>query len=454
MQANLNPELARQLLEFAIARSGYGLASRLLTFVPPQSAPYLHLAACSMDPKTVSIVLAKGFAADAKGDEAKWNGNTPLAVLASLCSCEANGLSKCRGHRKEELFTAGDNEAQLEDEYLVAPGSGSLTATLSTSPLGTSIGSTGFNSMGLSRSLGRGTSGPLGFAARCLSPQSATTGPSGEPAAMLSVLGCAEVLLANGASIHAVNASLEPVLFLALKSKNDALALLLLKKGAWYELPEGKGNPLHVAAGCYTLHETRTYLLSKTENADEEDRLAWLNMKDEEGWLPIHYAAEAGDADLVARMVDWDPDLMEAETDDGETPLCVAAHYGHPRTVETLLDLGADPNKKDNRGLEPMDYAGAMGHVRTSMSLHRKLVSLGKLPKQGVKPIAICQNLTGGCETVLPEETSDRDCRRCGAKRYCSVECAKEDWIAGHRVKCPRTKGGRGRSESIASFVA
>ena len=386
------------------------MVSRILSFAPPPPLPCLHLAARSLDPKMISLVLAKEAAkVDAPGGE-EWNGNTPLGVLASLCSCEAMGHNKCRGHRKEELFTAGDNEAEVEDEYLSGNG-GNGHSNLGTSPLGTSMGSHFGRSLG-SNAMSPSLSGIPGL--RSLGPSDMTPNDS--------ILAAAELLISKGASIDHVNATSEPILFLALGSHSDALAHIILEKGAWYEQPgkDGKGNPLHLAAACFLLPLTRELLFRKVEEADDAKRLSWLTMEDSNGYLPIHYAAQAGDADLVRRMVeDWEPSLLDATTGDGETALCIAAHYGHPRTVEILLKLGADPAKRDSRGLLALDYAGTMGHIRTSFALHRS----GASDLKAGPPPGVCQNLVGGCDQVLATD-SERDCRRCGGKRYCSVECA------------------------------
>lgn len=425
----MTPELSKQLMEIALLRQGYGLVSRLLSFQPAPPLPHLHLAARSLDPKMITLVLSKGIDVDETGGE-EWNGNSPLGVLASLCACEASGYSKCRGyHRKEELFAAGDNEAEVEEEYMGAAHNGT-NGTYATSPLGSSFG--------------RGGSGSFNSFYSGRSPIPGELTPSD------ALVACAELLISRGASIDHRNISGEPILFLALGSHNDLLAHMLLQKGAWYEIPGKMGNPFHIAAGCFSMEHTRDFVFEKLEAADESQRKAWLEMKDVNGYLPIHYAAQAGDASLVERMVGWDPELLDTPTVDGETALCIAAHYGHHGTVDGLLKLGADPSKKDSRGIGPIEAAGAMGHCRASLILHR-VAPLAERDKD-VPPVLMCQNLVGGC-TVLLAQDSDRDCRRCGLKRYCSVECAKEDWAAGHRLRCPRTKGGRGRSASMVSFI-
>ncbi|KAI9020549.1 ankyrin repeat-containing domain protein [Hyaloraphidium curvatum] len=411
LSPTLTPELSRTLLEMALLRQGYGLVSRLLSFYPP-SAPYLHFAARSLDPNMVSLVLSKGARVDDTGDE--WKGNTALGVLASLCSCEVVGLSKCRGHRRDELWAAGDNELAVEEEYN--------------------------NGQGGSGSGGprRGLSGTWNLAI------------PGETTAQDQLLACAQMLISKSASLDHTNSASEPILFLAMGSHNDALARLLLDKGAWYELPGGAGNPVHAAAGCYKLTEARAAVLGKVEKASDEERARWLWMKDHDGYLPIHYAAQAGDAVLVKRIVGWDSGLVGALSGDGETPLAVAAHYGHPKTIKTLLDLGADPQVRDSRGVGPIEYAGSFAHSRSCEVLGK---AIAESVAGGNVPLDVCRNINGGCTSVVNPE-QDRTCRRCGTKKYCSVDCAKEDWLGGHRTKCARTQGGRNRSESMVSFVA
>lgn len=46
----------------------------------------------------------------------------------------------------------------------------------------------------------------------------------------------------------------------------------------------------------------------------------------------------------------------------GVTPLMIAAACGHEAVVSLLLQCGADPSRRDRRGLSAAAYARAAGH--------------------------------------------------------------------------------------------
>jgi len=58
-----------------------------------------------------------------------------------------------------------------------------------------------------------------------------------------------------------------------------------------------------------------------------------LNITDDNGWTPLHWAAKTGDPVLIRTMVDNDADLLALDRD-GETPLDVLVKYGHERALE------------------------------------------------------------------------------------------------------------------------
>jgi ankyrin repeat protein len=64
-------------------------------------------------------------------------------------------------------------------------------------------------------------------------------------------------------------------------------------------------------------------------------------------------ASALGVRDAVARELEAgaDPDTAG---DQGTTPLHVAAEYGHPEVVESLLGAGADANRTDPHGNGPL----------------------------------------------------------------------------------------------------
>jgi acyl-CoA-binding protein len=76
---------------------------------------------------------------------------------------------------------------------------------------------------------------------------------------------------------------------------------------------------------------------------------------DMDGLLPIHWAADRGHVDVIARLIGNGADVNSQDRD-GQTPLHYAASCGHAETVKYLLSLGAQ-SIADNDGMTPKDIA-------------------------------------------------------------------------------------------------
>lgn len=84
-------------------------------------------------------------------------------------------------------------------------------------------------------------------------------------------------------------------------------------------------------------------------------------------WLPIHYAADAGQSDVVVVLLEAgaQPDSRTRFPDpafERATALHLAAAHGHERVTRLLLDHHATANVTDSQGLTPADIARAGGH--------------------------------------------------------------------------------------------
>ncbi len=74
------------------------------------------------------------------------------------------------------------------------------------------------------------------------------------------------------------------------------------------------------------------------------------------GWSPIHYAASGPNTKLVQWLLDRGAEA-DAQSPNGTTPLMLAAQHAPEGTVELLLKRGADPRRRNQRGLQAVDYA-------------------------------------------------------------------------------------------------
>jgi len=74
------------------------------------------------------------------------------------------------------------------------------------------------------------------------------------------------------------------------------------------------------------------------------------------GWSPIHYAATGPDTAVVKLLLDKGAPI-DARSPNGSTPLMMAAQYGAETSVDLLLQRGADPRLRNDRGLSAVDFA-------------------------------------------------------------------------------------------------
>jgi uncharacterized protein len=74
------------------------------------------------------------------------------------------------------------------------------------------------------------------------------------------------------------------------------------------------------------------------------------------GWTPLHYAATAGNVQLISVLLEKHA-YIDAESPNKTTPLMMAAQYGTPGAVKLLLEEGADVGLKNDLGLSALDFA-------------------------------------------------------------------------------------------------
>lgn len=80
-----------------------------------------------------------------------------------------------------------------------------------------------------------------------------------------------------------------------------------------------------------------------------------ITVKDENGMLPIHWAADRGDVDILTCLVEAGSDV-NALDEEGQTPLHYAASCGHKEVVKYLLSKKARLVEDEN-GMSPKDVA-------------------------------------------------------------------------------------------------
>ena len=87
-----------------------------------------------------------------------------------------------------------------------------------------------------------------------------------------------------------------------------------------------------------------------------------VNLFDDMGRAPLHYAAAGGRLEAIAALLGHGaPVNANDEATIGETPLALAVQEASVDAVRLLLDAGADP-----------DIAGWMGHTARSRACSRR----------------------------------------------------------------------------------
>jgi len=82
------------------------------------------------------------------------------------------------------------------------------------------------------------------------------------------------------------------------------------------------------------------------------------------GWAPLHYAASRGHRDMMRLLLDNDA-YIDAEADNGTTPLMMAAFYAPPLAVKLLLEEGADPTLVNTDNASALDLALSKNHQQS-----------------------------------------------------------------------------------------
>jgi ankyrin repeat protein len=180
-----------------------------------------------------------------------------------------------------------------------------------------------------------------------------------------------ELLLAKGADIDAGRFDIGTALHYAVENNYKEISELLISRGADVNAKRGDGDtPLHSAARAHK--EIVELLIANgadvnAKNNDGQTPVAIAsnrNRKDivellvEKGAVPssIHAVARFGILAGVKALLEQGLDV-NAQDDEGLTPLHCAVQGGHKEIAELLIANGADINSKDKEGHTSLYYA-------------------------------------------------------------------------------------------------
>lgn len=139
----------------------------------------------------------------------------------------------------------------------------------------------------------------------------------------------------------------------ALRGVTDIVDLLM-KEGLDPGQPNLEGEtPAYIAS-----QEGHAEIITLLEKKDPE----LLRVKDEEGNTIITAAVINMRADLLDRLVEIMPDLINEQNNLGKTALIYASEYGEIDLVKSLLKAGADPSIKDKENKNAAIWAKEWNH--------------------------------------------------------------------------------------------
>jgi len=119
------------------------------------------------------------------------------------------------------------------------------------------------------------------------------------------------------------------------------------------------------------------------------DNSADMNVLDEIGWAPIHYAAERNQIRIVKMLIERGADV-KLKNRSGSSPLNFAA--GHPcnsEMVEILIANGANVNIKDAYGNTPLHDSVYSGGLKIVETLIKNGAEVNAKNKDGKTPLKL-----------------------------------------------------------------
>jgi uncharacterized protein YegJ (DUF2314 family) len=109
------------------------------------------------------------------------------------------------------------------------------------------------------------------------------------------------------------------------------------------------------------------------------------------GLSDVHVCARTGRLDRLRRLLAENPELVRAQTDEGETPVHQAAKYGQLETLRFLLEQGGDVNARSKQGVTALHFAAGFGELETVKLLLEKGAEADPKEETGITPIMAAQ---------------------------------------------------------------
>ena len=121
---------------------------------------------------------------------------------------------------------------------------------------------------------------------------------------------------------------------------------------------------------------------------------ATVNCDDNRGWNTLHFAAEGGDTDIIDIIHTHLPNV-DSKTNEGHTPLMVAAFNGKLPVVKWFLEKGATVTLKDKAGWNMLHFAAQGGDTDILDLIHNHVPNIESRSLVGITPLMVA---VGNCK--------------------------------------------------------
>lgn len=158
--------------------------------------------------------------------------------------------------------------------------------------------------------------------------------------------------LRRGLDVNFIDEDGNSLLMLAAKEGSTKSAAALLSAGARIHPNNAVGDNALLLATFWGHEGIVDLLLARQASLGANPR----------GWTPLHYAAFAGHARIVAKFLTHGADINSV-TANGLSSLMLAAKNGHDDIVKLLLSNKADTALRDDNKLNAIDHALASNNT-------------------------------------------------------------------------------------------
>lgn len=163
-----------------------------------------------------------------------------------------------------------------------------------------------------------------------------------------------ENLLARGFDPNTPNEKGVAALLVAMQSESPKSALVLAKHPQTHiNMQTQQGETPLMLAAIYNQIDLAKTLIQRGADVNKP------------GWTPLHYASTRGHREMMRLLIENEA-YIDSESENGTTPLMMAAYFASPLAVKLLLEEGADPTLVNSANVSALDMALSKDHQQSA----------------------------------------------------------------------------------------